>query len=59
MFGMCDRRGMPHLFVSISPDYECSFHVQLWVGAGNQFSLPSLDSLDSVCINDYVIRRET
>ena len=59
LYGMCDRLGWPHLFVTVTPDDENNFRVQLWANAGTELSLPSIDSSENECIQDYVIRRDT
>jgi hypothetical protein len=43
----------------VTPDDENNFRVQLWANAGTELSLPSIDSSENECIQDYVIRRDT
>lgn len=59
MFGYCDRLGMPSMFVTVSPDDECSFRVRLWASAGTEIDMLNLDLSDADCILDYKVRKNT
>lgn len=59
MYALTERFGPHSIFLTVTPDDECTFKVRMYSLQGKPVNLPSVDCSDEDCFLDFLMRTKT